>query len=77
MASRFRLRRLKERLTARKTSSEEKSEYENDGEWPSWRRKLWWDLWPSSKDTPADGLRRPIPKTRIGLRRMELVANSS
>ena len=62
MGSRFRLRSLTEWFTARKASSEEPSEYEDDGAWPSWCKKLWWDLLPGSKDKPTDGLRRPTPK---------------
>ena len=43
-------------------SIEEISEYEYDGEWPVWWKKMWWDIWRRSKERPTDGLKTPVPK---------------
>ncbi|MYB09749.1 MAG: hypothetical protein F4Y28_07195 [Acidimicrobiia bacterium] len=74
MANRFRLRGWKEQIAARKAPLEEDSEFEDDGEWPGWLKKLWWDLWPGSEDKPTDGLREPTPKSPYWL--SEVGANS-
>lgn len=38
------------------------SEYSDEGVWPSWRKKLWWDIWIRSGPEKTDGLEAPTPK---------------